>query len=83
MANVIVKSISKSFDIKENSPAKALGISLLVLLMTLLVIGWPFIAIWAINTIFQTTIGYTFKTWLASYILLLSAQGAVRMSNKD
>lgn len=83
MANIIVKNVSKKFDIKENSPVVALGISLLVLLMTLLVIAWPFIAIWALNTLFQTTIAYTFKTWIASYILLLSIQGAVRMSNKD
>ena len=83
MANIMIKNVSKRFNINEKTPIAALGISLLMLLMTLLVIAWPFIAIWAINTLFQTTIAYTFKTWIASYILFLSTQGAVRMSNKD
>lgn len=83
MANIVLRNAVKRFNIKENSPLLALGLSLLILLMLCFVIAWPFITIWAINTLFQTTIGYTFKTWLACYLLLLSVQGAVRVSDKN
>jgi hypothetical protein len=83
MANIVLKNAAKRFNLKESSPLLALGLSLLILLMTCFVIVWPFLTIWAINTLFQTAIGYTFKTWLACYLLLLSVQSAVRISNKS
>ena len=83
MANIVLKNAVKRFNLKESSPLLALGLSLLILLMTCFVIAWPFLTIWAINTLFQTAIGYTFKTWLACYLLLLSVQSAVRISNKN
>jgi sterol desaturase/sphingolipid hydroxylase (fatty acid hydroxylase superfamily) len=83
MANLVLKNVSKRLNIKENSPLLALGISLLVLVMLLFVIAWPFLTIWAVNTLFGTTIVYTFKTWLACYLLLLSVQSTLRVSNKN
>jgi hypothetical protein len=83
MANIVLKNVAKRFNLKESSPLLALGISFLVLFMLLFVIAWPFLTIWAINTLFGTTIAYTFKTWLACYLLLLSVQSAVRVSNKN
>lgn len=32
-------------------------------------IGFPLAQIWAINTIFETNIGYNLKTWLAMIVL--------------
>ena len=83
MANIVLKNVAEKLKIKESSPLLALGISFLVLFMLLFVIAWPFLTIWAINTLFGTTVAYTFKTWLACYLLLLSVQSAVRVSNKN
>ena len=52
-----------------------------ILLLTIVVILWPFAAIWSINTLFNTGIPYTFWTWLAGLILYTSFQGT-RISNK-
>jgi len=83
MANIILKNVTKcSKRFKEASPTLAFLISLGILLMLAFVIVWPFITIWSINVMFNTTIAYTFKTWLASYLLLLSLNSAVRVSNK-
>ena len=34
-------------------------------------LGFPFFIIWSLNTLFGLAIGYTFKTWLAAFILEL------------
>lgn len=43
-----------------------LVVGILVLLM---VIFWPFIMVWSVNTLFATAIAYSFETWLAALIL--------------
>jgi hypothetical protein len=43
-----------------------LGIAAIV---ALVVIGGPLAIIWALNTLFGFGIGFTFKTWLAAFIL--------------
>ena len=40
-----------------------------VLLLIALVIFYPFVIIWAVNTLFAFGIEYTFWTWLATLIL--------------
>lgn len=49
-----------------------LGGSILVVILTMiaLAIFWPFVLIWAANTLFGFGIAYTFKTWLAALILI-------------
>lgn len=42
------------------------GTALVVLAIAVLVFG-PFISIWSLNTLFGTTIAYTWKTWLAIF----------------
>lgn len=34
-----------------------------------LVIFWPFVIIWALNTVFSLGIAYTFWTWLAMLVI--------------
>ncbi|MBF0102011.1 MAG: hypothetical protein HQK77_14000 [Desulfobacterales bacterium] len=42
----------------------------LQLFALLIIMVTPFLFIWSINTLFQTMIPFTFKTWLAGIVLL-------------
>lgn len=42
---------------------------LVVALILLLIVFFPFAIIWALNTLFATVIPYTFWTWLAVIVL--------------
>jgi hypothetical protein len=48
----------------------------LFLVFLLVVVGVPWVFIWAINAIFALSIAFTFKTWLASLVLILIIQGS-------
>lgn len=50
-------------------------IGLLILFVLALIIGSPLAAIWAVNTLFETSIAYSFINWLASFVLLLCLGG--------
>lgn len=39
------------------------------------IVGMPLVAIWAVNTLFETGIPYTPATWLASFVLLMIRHG--------
>jgi len=60
----------------------ALLLTLAALVFLLLAIAWPLFFIWALNTLFLFTIPYTFWTWLACWILLLTFQGAINVRNE-
>lgn len=38
-------------------------------LIIVLILAWPLVVIWALNTLFTLSIAYSFKTWLAVLIL--------------
>jgi hypothetical protein len=44
----------------------------LVVAAILLIILWPFAIIWALNTLFEFGIAYTFWTWLAVLVLTMA-----------
>lgn len=48
------------------------GLIILVLLLAaiFLVLG-PIVVIWSLNTLFTLAIPYTFKTWLATFIMIM------------
>ena len=46
----------------------ALIVFVILAMLALIIVG-PFITIWAINTLFGFTIGYTFKTWFAMLVV--------------
>jgi hypothetical protein len=48
---------------------KNLSIVAVFVLILLAIIFFPFAVIWALNTLFGLTIGYTFWTWLAVVVL--------------
>ena len=51
----------------ENSIAALLAIALL---SVLLVVWWPLAVVWSLNTLFQTEIPYSFKTWVAVVVIV-------------
>jgi hypothetical protein len=48
---------------------KNLSIVAVFVLILLAIIFFPFAVVWALNTLFGLTIGYTFWTWLAVVVL--------------
>ena len=50
----------------------------LVLFSIALIIGWPLVILWAINTLAGTSLSYSFFNWLAVLVLNLTIQGAIR-----
>lgn len=44
--------------------------ALIVLILVVALILYPFALIWAINTLFGLSIAFTFQTWLASLLVL-------------
>lgn len=54
------------------------GIALILILYTVVIVFWPFVLIFALNTLFITlSIPYTFWTWLSVAILQLSTFGGL------
>lgn len=54
------------------------GIALILILCTAVIVFWPFVLIFALNTLFITlSIPYTFWTWLSVAILQLSTFGGL------
>jgi hypothetical protein len=43
-----------------------------------LIIGWPLVILWAINTLAGTSLSYSFFNWLAVVVLNLSVGGLIR-----
>jgi len=54
----------------KNGGATVGGV-LLGLFILALIIFMPFLVIWALNTLFGLTIGYTLKTWFATFVLCM------------
>ena len=54
---------------------RALFIVPLIVLGVALVVLWPFVLIWALNTIFGLGIPLNFWTWLATIVILLTVAG--------
>ena len=57
------------------------GILTLAAVGTILILSIPLAAIWSVNTLFGLTIPYTFKTWLAAFILI-GVSGSPHMVKK-
>ncbi len=50
----------------------ALSIVLIVVVGGALIALWPLVFIWAVNTLFEFGIPFTFWTWLAAVVILLT-----------
>lgn len=62
---------------KEINPMNAifklfggLGVVGVVIAIILLVVLWPLVVVWALNTLFGLGIAYTFWNWLAALVLI-------------
>ncbi len=63
---------------KTNASLASLG----ALVVIAVVVLWPLATIWALNTLFSLNISYTFWNWLATWILVWTFQGALKVSKK-
>jgi hypothetical protein len=54
-------------------------LALLVLILALLT---PFATLWALNTLFHLNAAYSFINWLATVILIITLQSAIKIRNK-
>lgn len=64
---------------QEKSTSYVLGAFLGAII---LLVALPLVPIWAINTLFNTGIPYTFMTWLASFCLTAMFNGVKVTRNK-
>jgi hypothetical protein len=49
---------------------------IVILLVIALIVLFPLAVIWALNTLFALSIGYTFWTWLATVVLCMVVGGS-------
>jgi hypothetical protein len=56
-------------------------VTLVIGIVMLILIFAPFALVWSLNTLFNLSIAYTFKTWLASFVLAATV-GGTKVSKK-
>ena len=65
---------------------RAAAIVLMVALLTFLPIylaAFPFVAIWAGNTLFGLHVAYTWQTWLSVHVVSFVLRGVFKSSSKS
>ena len=71
-----------TFFNKTNTPVAILAVVLITVVC--LMIAWPLVIIWALNTLFVTlSIPYSFWTWLAVAVLNVSTFGGLASTIKN
>ena len=71
-----------SFMNKNNVPVAILALVLITAVCVM--IAWPLVIIWALNTLFVTlSIPYSFWTWLAMVVLNVSTFGGLASTIKN
>lgn len=54
-----------------------LGVVGAVIAFFILIVLWPLVIVWALNTLFGLGIAYTFWNWLAALVLMLAIKARV------
>lgn len=54
-----------------------LGVIGVIIAFFALIVLWPLVIVWALNTLFGMGIAYTFWNWLAALVLLLAIKARV------
>lgn len=75
--NILVPEIKNNFK-----NVKTTFIAFGILFLTVTAVLWPLATIWSINTLFNLSIGYTFWTWLACWILIFSLSLTIKNTKK-
>lgn len=47
----------------------------MIFLLVVIIVAWPLLLIWALNTLFGLGIAYTFGTWGAAFVLYWFVKG--------
>ncbi len=76
----VTPEIQKKNEFKKQALAALIAVGCLIAL--LLAIIWPLLTIWALNALFKLGIGYTFTSWFACVVLILTLQAALGISKK-
>jgi hypothetical protein len=59
----------------DRLPLNTVGFALAVVAISILfIVWWPLAVIWSVNTLFQTGIPYSLKTWTAAAVLVTVAR---------
>jgi hypothetical protein len=78
----IITSESETPKLTLGKGLTATGIAFILLLLTITAVLWPLATIWSLNTLFGFKIAYTFWTWLACWILILSLSLTIKNTKK-
>lgn len=62
---------------------EALVTFLLVMISASFIFLFPLIFIWSINNLFNLDVGYTWKTWVSTYILLVVFGAIIKDQKKQ
>ncbi len=57
--------------------SSALGFLLILVIAVIAMLTLPFLGIWCINTLFSVTIAYTWKNWVAFFLLLFVTKASL------
>lgn len=58
-------------------------VGILVLLLFAAIVLSPLGLVWSLNVLFGLGIAYTFKTWLAAFVLLLLVTNVTKVTKSD
>jgi hypothetical protein len=67
--------------VKLNTWIGCFGIAVITTLAIAIAIFWPFVIFWAVNQLFNMSVVYGFKNWLACWVLLVSFVVLVQTTN--
>lgn len=57
-------------------------IALMAVGLLILMLLWPLLVVWALNTLFMLTIPYSLTTWFAVFVLMVTFSGTRAAVNK-
>lgn len=77
------KLLPSSETTSKVSQLKVTLVALGVLLLTICIVLSPLAVIWSLNTLFHLAIVYSFKTWLATFVLMTIVGAYPKVSNKS
>lgn len=61
-----------------------IGVIALIVFVIFVIVFWPFVLIWALNTVFiSLSIPYTSWTWLSIWILQASTFGGIKAAIRN
>jgi hypothetical protein len=70
------------WSMKKFSELSSWGAAIAIIIIIAVAILFPFLFIWALNTLFNLSIGYTLETWSAAVLLQMFFQTKISTKGK-